>query len=352
MSVPHERGRGSVIGRALLEGRIVQIPDVLGDTEYKMLKAQSMALFRTVLGVPLMREGKPIGVIALNRLVVQPFTQKQIDLVGTFADQAVIAIENARLFEEVQARTRELQETLEYQTATADVLNVISRSPSELQPVLDAIVQTAARLCAAEYSFIVMCDETTCRLVAANNVELAHIQFIAKNPVDINRDSVTGRTALEKRTIHIPDVLADPEFKRPDWQAVGKQRTVLGVPLLREGKLLGVMILARTEVKPFNDKQVDLVTTSPIKPSSRSRTSAVRGGAGAHARGYRSLSNIRRLRRMCSVSSAGRQQRSSRCLTPLSRRPAAFARPMTHDHLRTEGFSRLPRTAAKSRWTS
>ena len=261
MSVPHERGRGSVIGRALLEGRIVQIPDVLDDTEYKMLKAQSMALFRTVLGVPLMRERKPIGVIALNRLVVQPFTQKQIDLVGTFADQAVIAIENARLFDEVQARTRELQETLEYQTATADVLNVISRSPSELQPVLDAIVQTAARLCAAEYSLIVMCDETTCRLVAANNVELAHMQFIAKNPVTINRDSVMGRTALEKRTIHIPDVLADPEFQRPDWQAVGKQRTVLGVPLLQEGKLLGVMILARTEVNPFSAKQVELVTT-------------------------------------------------------------------------------------------
>jgi GAF domain-containing protein/sensor histidine kinase YesM len=260
-SVPHERGHGSVIGRALLEGKIVQIPDVLADPEYKMHKAQEMAGFRTVLGVPLMREGKPIGVIALNRLAVQPFTQRQIDLVGTFADQAVIAIENVRLFDEVQARTRELQESLEYQTATSEVLNVISRSPSELQPVLDAIVTTAARLCSAEYSFIVMCDETTCRLVAANNVELGHIQFIAKNPVTINRETVTGRTALEKRTIHIPDVLTDPEFKRRDWQEVGKQRTVLGVPLLREGKLLGVMILARTAVKPFSDKQVDLVTT-------------------------------------------------------------------------------------------
>jgi GAF domain-containing protein len=180
-----------------------------------------------------MREGKPIGVIALNRLAVQPFTQKQIDLVGTFADQAVIAIENARLFEQVQARTRELQETLEYQTATSDVLNVISRSPSELQPVLDAIVQTAARLCSAEYSFVVMCDETTCRLVAANNVELGHMRFIAKNPVTINRDSVLGRTALEKRTIHIPDVLADPEFQRPDWQQAAHG---LGSPLTTGGK--------------------------------------------------------------------------------------------------------------------
>jgi GAF domain-containing protein/sensor histidine kinase YesM len=260
-SVPHERGRGSVIGRALLDGRIVQIPDVLADPDYKMLEAQRRAGFRTVLGVPLLREGNPIGVISLNRIAVRPFTEKQIELVTTFADQAVIAIENTRLFEEVQARTRELQESLEYQTATSEVLNVISRSPSVLQPVLDAIVKTAARLCSAEYAFIVRCNDRTCHLVAANNVELGHIKFISENPVPINHDTVTGRTALERRTIHVPDVLVDAQFKRNDWQEVGKQRTVLGVPLLREGELLGVMILARTAVLPFNDKNIDLVTT-------------------------------------------------------------------------------------------
>jgi signal transduction histidine kinase len=166
-----------------------------------------------------------------------------------------------RLFDEVQARTRELSEALEQQTATSDVLNVISRSPSEVQPVLDAIVQTAARLCSAEYSFIVKCAENRCQLVAANRMEAEHIKYLARNPVAIDRSSVTGRVALERSTRHVPDVLADPEFKHLDWQKVGKQRTVLGVPLLREGALVGVIILARTEVKPFTEKQLELVTT-------------------------------------------------------------------------------------------
>ena len=137
---------------------------------------------------------------------LRPFTDKQIELVTTFADQAVIAIENVRLFDEVQARTKELSEALEQQTATGDVLNVISRSPSELEPVLDTIVKTAARLCSAEYSFIVRCADDRCHLVAANRVEAEHIQYLARNPVTIDRSSVTGRVALERNTIHVPDV--------------------------------------------------------------------------------------------------------------------------------------------------
>ena len=144
-------GRGSAIGRALLECRPVQIADVLVDVEYMHTEAQKVAGYRTILGAPLLREGVPIGAIALQRRVVKPFTDKQIELVATFADQAVIAIENARLFEEVQARTRELQESLEYQTATSEVLEVISRSPSEVQPVFEAIAHSAARLCVAPY---------------------------------------------------------------------------------------------------------------------------------------------------------------------------------------------------------
>ena len=180
-----------------------------------------------------------MGVVLLYRQEVRPFREKQIGLVTTFADQTVIAIENVRLFEEVQARTKELSEALEQQTATGDVLNVISRSPSELEPVLDTIVKTAARLCWAEYSFIVRCADDRCHLVAANRMEAEHIQYLARNPVTIDRSSVTGRVALERSTIHVPDVLADPEFKQLDWQKVGRQRTVLGVPLLREGTLLG-----------------------------------------------------------------------------------------------------------------
>src|SRR5215211_5469346 len=136
--------RGSVVGRTALEGRTVHLPDCLADPEYTGLGYQRRACFRTILGVPLLRDGVTIGVITLLRNAVRPFAEKQIEIVTTFADQAVIAIENVRLFEEVQARTAELSESLEYQTATSDVLNVISRSPNQLQPVLDAIVETGS----------------------------------------------------------------------------------------------------------------------------------------------------------------------------------------------------------------
>src|SRR5262249_24397063 len=153
-TLPMEPGRGSATGRVLLEGKPVHIVDVLADPEHTMVEARKRAGFRTILGVPLLREGTPIGVLHVDRAVVRPFTDKQIELVQTFADQAVIAIENARLFDEWQAGTRELTESLEYRTATSVVLNVISRSPSELQPVLDSIVATAAGLCQANFAMI------------------------------------------------------------------------------------------------------------------------------------------------------------------------------------------------------
>jgi two-component system, NtrC family, sensor kinase len=147
--------RSSVTGRAALEGRVVHVPDVLADDQYTWSQAQRIGGYRAALGVPLLRDGAVVGVIFVAKDVPQPFTPQQIELVTTFADQAVIALQNVRLFEEVQARTDDLSESLEYQTATAEVLNVISRSPADLQPVLDTIVQTAARLCSSEYAFIV-----------------------------------------------------------------------------------------------------------------------------------------------------------------------------------------------------
>src|SRR5262249_39414814 len=149
--MPVEPGRGTVMGRALLEGKVVQIPDVLDDSEYTWTPIQKLGTFRTILGVPLMREGTPIGVLSLLRNRVKPFTDKQIELVSTFADQAVIAIENVRLFDEVQARSRDLSEALERQTATSEVLRVISSSPGELEPVFQAMLENAVHICGAKF---------------------------------------------------------------------------------------------------------------------------------------------------------------------------------------------------------
>ena len=165
-----EPGRESIVGRIALEHRMVHIPDVLADPEYSQPESQRLGRWRTMLGVPLMREGIPLGALTLSRSVVKPFTDKQIELITTFADQAVIAIENVRLFEEVQARTRELTESLEYQTAISDVLGVISRSPSDLQPVLDTIAETAQRLCKSEHAYIMRLDGGYYHLVAAKDV--------------------------------------------------------------------------------------------------------------------------------------------------------------------------------------
>ena len=151
---PILRDRGSVAGRALLEGRVVHSPDVLADPDFTYGEAQKLGGYRTVLGIPLLREGSPIGVIVLTRHEVQPFTDRQIDLVTTFANQAVIAIENVRLFEAEQQRTEELAEALEQQTATAEVLGVISSSPGELEPVFEAMLGNATHICEARFAIL------------------------------------------------------------------------------------------------------------------------------------------------------------------------------------------------------
>ena len=254
-------GRGSVSGRALLECRPVQIVDVLTDVEYTLHDVQKIGNFRTGLGIPLLREGVPIGVLVLTRSEPQPFTEKQIDLLTTFADQAVIAIENVRLFDAEQQRTRELSELLEQQTATAKVLEVISRSAFNLQAVFETVAESSVRLCGADRAFIFRFDGELLRLEVAFNAPQRLKEFIAQNPIGLDRGSASGRAALERKTIHIPDVLADPEYSYGS-KSVEKIRTLLAVPILKGDDLLGVMNIYHLEgIKPFTDKQIALLKT-------------------------------------------------------------------------------------------
>jgi signal transduction histidine kinase len=254
-------GRGSLTGRVLLERKPVQIPDVLADPEYNNPEPQRLGGYRTHLGVPLLRDGSPIGVILVSRRTVRPFDNKQIELVTTFADQAVIAIENTRLFEEVQARTRDLSESLQQQTATADVLKVISRSTFDLQMVLNTLTESAARLCEADMATMHRQEGTNYRAIATYGGPPAHKEATLGIPFEAGRGSVIGRTVLERKPIQVADVLADPEYAFREVQQKIGYRTVLAVPLLREDHPIGAVVLMRKTVRPFTDKQIDLVTT-------------------------------------------------------------------------------------------
>ena len=254
-------GRHSVVGRVLLENKSVQIQDVLADPEYALRETARLGGFQTILGVPLLRESIPIGVFLLQRAAVRSFTEKQIKLVETFADQAVIAIENVRLFDDVQKRTRELTELLQQQTATADVLKVISRSAFDLQVVLNTLVESATRLCAADKGAILMREGDVYRNRANYGYAREAVQWALANPLQPDRGNVVGRVELAGRPILIPDVLADPEYRAGGYQQAFGFRTILGVPLLRERTTIGVFALTRDEVDPFTDTQIGLVTT-------------------------------------------------------------------------------------------
>jgi GAF domain-containing protein len=254
--------RGTITGRVALERRTVQIADVAADPEYTMSQSVALAGQRTALGVPLLRENEPIGVVVLARQRVQPFTQKQIALVATFADQAVIAIENVRLFDEVRRRTDDLSESLQQQTATADVLKVISRSAFDLQTVLDTLTESAARLCNADMGAIAQQTDDGAFFHTTNyNFPIDWLKVVNSVRLYPGRGSLVGRVLLARKAVQIADVLSDPDYAFPDMQKAAGYRTLLGVPLLRDKEPIGVLFLARKTVEPFADKQIELVST-------------------------------------------------------------------------------------------
>jgi len=250
---PIPSGRGSVSGRTVLDGKVVHILDVKADPDYTLIDRERFV--RTMLGVPLLREGTAIGVIVLQRSTVRPFSDKQIELATTFADQAVIAIENARLF-------NELRESLQQQIATAEVLKVISRSSFDLQAVLDTLTVSAARHCEAQMAAIVRQKDTGSYYFATSyGISADSNNYFKSVVIKAGRGTVVGRALQEGRTVQVPDVLADPEYTWSEAQERTGLRSVLAVPLLREGHPIGVLVLARSVTRPFTDKQVEVVTT-------------------------------------------------------------------------------------------
>jgi len=255
--------RESGVGWAVLTGRTVHVADMQDDPDrfpVSFENAQRLG-FRTVLNVPLMRKGVAIGAISLRRTEARPFTDKQIALLKTFADQAVIAIENVRLFNELEGRNRDLTESLERETATAEILRVISSSPTDIQPVLAAILDSGRRLCDAEFGAIFRFEDGVFVHAVSTTVTSEFGAWLQTTPIQPGPGTPLRRLGMERRPVQVADILSDLDFAPPDEYRREGMRTALAVPMLKDGALLGALTFHRRIVKPFTDQQIALLET-------------------------------------------------------------------------------------------
>ncbi|MFY9837970.1 MAG: GAF domain-containing protein [Xanthobacteraceae bacterium] len=254
---------GTMLGRVLTSKQPVQIADVLNDARYSGALLPKLAGARTVLAVPMLKNEVLVGVIYIYRQEVRPFTDNQIALVQNFAAQAVIAIENTRLLNELRQRTDDLTESLEQQTATSEVLKVISSSPGELEPVFNAMLENATRLCAAKFGTLYLREGDAFRAIAMHNVPPALAEVRRRDPL-VAPGGTLSRLVNTKKVVHVPDTTADPAYiDRNPWFVMtvelGGFRALLNVPMLKEGELVGAIVIYRQEVGPFTDKQIALL---------------------------------------------------------------------------------------------